>query len=118
MNKDPRSQSLVLVARGTRSWDELSELGISIKLGDENCEVTNRAGISATLGAPDVAAGILAHEHDPVKLRRWAWLLLSADVFDLRLDDAPGAVLLDALWDLAHGKPLDSRTRATAQSLM
>ena len=87
--------------RGLRHWDSLASIGITVRVGENECEIDNPSKQVVSVSPRDVAEGFVRLAADPQALRKWASVLLAGSAFlDLRLEDDPyGQILLEGLWD-------------------
>jgi hypothetical protein len=87
--------------------------------GRRRKRLTAPADIPSYLASPvDVAHGLLAdRRHESRAL--WARVVVGTGIVDLsELEEFPeGNLLLEAIWDAADGRDLDTRTRAIASKL-
>jgi hypothetical protein len=106
------AQVALEAVRGLRDWDALASIGITVKVGENECEIENPSGQVITVSPSDVAEGFVRLSADPSALKRWASVLLSGSGFlDLKLEnDQYGQVLLEGLWDASD----DGRARQGA----
>lgn len=117
MRESPESKTLRDIVRGDRAWSELVDIGIAVRINGDKIEIANPRQLSISVGADDLARGILSYKHDPVKIREWAVMILADAIScDLRLkDDADEQALLAVIWDLSFGKGLSDKGLALAQ---
>ena len=115
--ESPESKTLRGIVRGDRPWAELADIGISVRIDGDKIKISNPRQLSVSVGAADLAQGILSYKHDPVKIREWASMILADAIScDLRLkDDADEQALLGAMWDMSFGKGLSKEGLALAQ---
>ena len=118
--KSQDEETILEFVRGERPWNELQAVGIRIKLDGDRCEVENPRQIIAVANAHDLAQGLLKYLSDREKLRTWAFIVQAASVFvDLDVEQHPnGEVLLDALWNAAHGNPVAEESVQAAEQLI
>lgn len=107
------------VVRGERDVSELRSAGILVLPAGDGYEIVNDGEICVVVGPVDVAAGIVAFAGDPAALAEWASILLAGAIFvDLSMDNAPGGEqLLEALWNLSYGQPLDEAALRLARQI-
>lgn len=117
IQETPESRTLRGIVRGDRPWSELADIGITVRIDGDKVEVANPRQLSVSVGAADLAQGILNYKHDPVKIREWASMILADAIScDLRLKDDPGEQgLLAAMWDISFGKGLSDDALALAR---
>lgn len=108
------------VVRGERPWTDLASIGIDVQFEGNRCLIANPRGIVATADVHDVAAGLLAHQHDPHELQEWAYILEASSTFlDLDVEQHPsGDALLDAVWRASFGEPLPADIIQLAEQLV
>jgi hypothetical protein len=105
------------VVRGERPWTDLRQLGITIRLEDNRCEVQNPAHLEPQVDVYDLAQGLLAHLQHPQALREWAFVMEAIDA-DFDAEDHPaGDTVLKALWDASFGNPISPEVRQTLEQL-
>lgn len=93
------------IVRGERPLADLRLVGMSLRRSGDAWAVENPRGVSAVVGVPDLARGLLAHRSDPEALRAWAMFIQASDL-DLDVEGRPGGELvLAAVWDAAFANP-------------
>jgi hypothetical protein len=105
-NESNAAKILRQIVRGERPWTELDEIGIQVRAKSGGFEIRNSKNVTVIAGAQDLALGILAYQHDPVKVREWASMILAGAIpCDLQLKEtADEQDLLSSLWDISFGK--------------
>lgn len=106
------ARTVLEAVRGLRDWDSITSVGITIRVGETDCEIDNPSKHVVTVLPEDIAEGFVRLSSDPQALKKWATVLLAGSAFlDLKLeDDAYGQILLEGLWDASD----DGRVRQGA----
>lgn len=117
IQESPETKTLRGIVRGDRPWSDLADIGISVRIDGDKVEIANPRQLSVSVGAADLAQGILNYKHDPVKIREWASMILADAIScDLRLKEDPAEQgLLAAMWDISFGKGLSAEGLALAE---
>src|SRR5579859_2379915 len=101
------------VVRGERPWTDLRQLGMTIQLEGNLCEVQNPPDLNPQVDIHDLAQGLVTHFQDPRGLREWAFVMEAVEA-DFYAEDYPaGDTVLTALWDASFGNPISPEVRAT-----
>lgn len=106
-------------ARGDAGWIDLERAHVHlVRFGDVGIVLDPASPVPFVRIAPwELAAGLLAHTAHNSELRDWAQVILSVfDLGDVALDPE-GAELLEGLWSVADGAPLDPVTFLLARNL-
>ncbi len=83
-------------------------------------EASNVSGQSVSIGATDVARGLITYENDPAALQGWATVLLVIDAIDVGpfQDDMDFDLLWGAVWDASFGSAISDRVFERASTLV
>ena len=108
------------VVRGSRSWRELSEAGITVHLADDSVSVIAPTASPVPVTAGDVATGWLRHSGDLKSLRHWARFVHGySNLIELQFDEhALGEKLLEALWQVAFHEPVTQEMHDLARRVL
>lgn len=108
------------VVRGIRSWRELAEAGVSVRVADDSVSVISPVAEPVPVTAEDVAAGWLRHSDNLESLRQWARLVHGAvSLVELQLEGHElGERLLENLWQAAFGEPVTQAMHDLARRVL
>ena len=101
--------TVMKVLRGELTWSSLNGDGVEIERKGDRWLFPPVVIEPLKPTHEDIAAGIGAYLGKPEQLKEWASFLLAASsLVDLEeLDNAWGNELLEVLWDLSFGDPVD-----------
>ena len=118
-NESKEARILRQIVRGQRPWDDLESIGVHVHKRGDTYEILNSRGLTTIIRADDLAQGLLAYAHDPVKLREWAALIMADAIpCDLQMKDGTKEEdLLAVVKDIAFGGGLSEKSLLLARRL-
>ena len=114
------SQAVRAVVLGERDWRDLKDLGVTIHMGDAGVTIMGAPVDPIAVGAVELARGWLRHASNERALREWARFLHGAiSLVELDVDQHPlGERLLDGLWRLNFGEPVQEEMHEIARRVL
>jgi hypothetical protein len=114
-------KEVIKCVRGEKDWSSLRECGVDISLQGEKWVIASSQHIPVCPKIRDFAIGILNLYHNKGKIKTWASFLLAASSivdFTVLEESEKGDTLLNSLWDISFGQPIDEKTLLLAQKIL